>query len=357
MADRYRRPQHLILSFQHSFIMKIAVFSTKPYDRQFLDADNTNHGFDIEYFEDRLSPLTARFAHGKDAVCIFVNDRADAETLEVLKQHGVHIVALRCAGFNNVDLVAAEKAGIAVVRVPAYSPYAVAEHAVALIMALNRKTHRAHNRIREGNFALEGLLGFDLHGNTVGLVGTGKIGVVFARIMYGFGCEVIGYDPFPSPEFTEAGGRYVSLDELMDRSRIISLHCPLTPDTYHMIDAKAIARMQKGVMLINTSRGALVDTRALIDGLKSGLVGHVGLDVYEEEADLFFEDLSDRVIQDDVFSRLTTFPNVMITGHQAFFTSTAMQNIASTTLENLHFLKEGMPGAHRVLPTKVRSQT
>jgi D-lactate dehydrogenase len=341
--------------FQPNPIMKIAVFSTKPYDRHFLEAENVSYGFDIEFFEDRLNPRTARFAQGKHAVCIFVNDRADAETISTLASEGVSIIALRCAGFNQVDLEAAERSGISVVRVPSYSPYAVAEHAVALMLALNRKTHRAHNRIREGNFALEGLLGFDVHGNTAGLIGTGKIGNVFARIMRGFGCEVIGYDPFPTPEFEKSGGRYVTMQELLAQSQIISLHCPLTPATFHLIDADAISRMQPGVMLINTSRGALVDTRALIDGLKSGHIGHVGLDVYEEEADLFFEDLSDRVIQDDVFSRLTTFPNVMITGHQAFFTATAMQNIASTTLTNLRLLHEGKPGAHLVRPAVVRA--
>lgn len=335
---------------------RIAVFSSKSYDKQFLDAENANFGFEIDYHEARLSPKTAILASGCDAVCLFVNDRADAEVLDGLAKLGVRFIALRCAGFNNVDLEAAERLGIAVARVPAYSPYAVAEHTLALILSLNRKTHRAHSRVRDGNFALDGLLGFDLHGKTVGVIGTGRIGSVFAKIMRGFDCEVIGHDPYPSPAFTQAGGAYAPLGEVLARSSIISLHCPLTPETFHLINDEAISRMQPGVMIINTSRGALIDSRALITGLKSGHIGYVGLDVYEEEADLFFEDLSGRVIQDDVFARLNTFPNVMITGHQAFFTSNALSNIASTTLRNIDCMLRDVPGAERVLPPAKRGQ-
>ncbi len=315
--------------------MNIAVFSTKAYDRQFLDAENDQQRHEIVYFEPQLTADTARLADGFAAVCVFVNDQLDAQTLEILAQGGTRVIALRCAGFNNVDLHAASRLGIRVVRVPAYSPHAVAEHAVALLLTLNRKTHRAHNRIREGNFSLEGLLGFDLHGKTVGVVGTGRIGEIFAGIMTGFGCRVLAFDPIRNPAVEDAGIAYVDLPELFRASDIVSLHCPLTPETHHLIDASAIAQLKEGVMLINTSRGALIDARALIDGLKSARIGSVGLDVYEEEADLFFEDLSGRVIQDDVFARLMTFPNVIITGHQAFFTQNALQNIAATTLSNI----------------------
>ena len=317
--------------------MKVAVFSTKNYDRSSLTAANETAGgpHAIEYFEAHLDVRTAALAAGATAVCPFVNDRVDRATLAALREQGVKLVALRSAGFNNVDLNAAEELGVWVARVPAYSPWAVAEHAAALILALNRKTHRAYARVREGNFALDGLLGFDLHGRTVGLVGVGRIGLVMARIMAGFGCTIIAHDPEPNPELGALGGRYVPLDELLSSSDIISLHCPLTPETRHLIDETALERMKRGVMLINTSRGAVVDTRALIDGLKSGRIGYLGLDVYEEEGDLFFEDLSDQLIQDDVFARLLTFPNVLITGHQGFFTVEALQAIAETTIANL----------------------
>jgi D-lactate dehydrogenase len=330
--------------------MKVAVFSTKSYDRRFLAAANESAGspHDFAFFDARLATDTAQLARGMEAVCPFVNDRLDAAALEVLAKSGVRLVALRCAGFNNVDLGAAEQRSISVARVPAYSPQAVAEHAAALILSLNRKIHRAYARVREGNFALDGLLGFDLRGRTVGIIGTGRIGLEVARIMRGFGCRVLGFDPAPTPGFEALEGTYVELAELLRAADIISLHCPLTPGTRHMIDADAIARMKSGVMLINTSRGAVIDTRAVISGLKSGAIGNLGLDVYEEEGDLFFEDLSDQVIRDDVFARLLTFPNVLITGHQGFFTADALTAIAAITMENLtQFEKTGRP-AHPV---------
>lgn len=316
--------------------MKVAVFNTKRYDRHFLEQANSEGRHEFHFFEPQLTIDTVALARGFDAVCVFVNDTVNAAVLEVLAQCGVRLVALRCAGFNNVDLDAANRLGIGVVRVPAYSPYATAEHAVALILALNRKTHRAYNRVREGNFSLEGLLGFDINGRTVGVIGTGKIGAIVARIMSGFGCRVLGFDPFPNPECEQIGVRYVSLDELFSESDIISLHAPLTPENHYLINAETLSKMRDGVMLINTSRGGLIDTVAVIEGLKSGRIGYLGLDVYEEEADIFYEDLSASIIPDDVFSRLQTFPNVLITGHQGFFTRNALENIGATTLENLN---------------------
>lgn len=317
--------------------MKVAVFSTKPYDRSFLTAANEAAGnpHEIRYCEEHLRTSTVALANGAVAVCPFVNDAVDAASLNALHAQGTRLIALRSAGFSNVDLTAAERLGISVARVPAYSPWAVAEHAVALMLTLNRKTHRAYARVREGNFSLEGLLGFDFHGRTVGLVGVGRIGLVVARIMIGFGCRVLAHDPAPGDELKALGGSYVQLDELLAQSDIISLHCPLTPDTRHLIDAAAVRRMKPGVMLINTSRGAVIETKAVIDGLKTGRIGYLGLDVYEEEGDLFFEDLSDQVLQDDVFARLLTFPNVLITGHQAFFTHEALTAIAETTTANI----------------------
>ncbi|HVM20655.1 MAG TPA: 2-hydroxyacid dehydrogenase [Egibacteraceae bacterium] len=321
--------------------MRIAVFSTKGHDQRYLDAANTVHGHDLTYLEARLTRRTATLADGYEAICAFVNDDLSAPVLETLVKGGTTLLALRSAGFNHVDLAAAADLGLTVVRVPAYSPYAVAEHAVALILALNRKTHRAYNRVREGNFALQGLLGYDLHGRTVGVIGTGTIGTVFTRIVAGFGCRILAADPYPNEECVQLGADYVSLDHLFRDSDIIALHCPLTPQTHHLINAETIALMRRGVMLINTSRGALIDTVATIDALKSGHIGHLGLDVYEEEADLFFEDLSDRVITDDVFSRLLTFPNVLVTGHQAFFTEEALEHIAATTLANITAVAAG----------------
>ena len=314
--------------------MKTAVFSTKRYDREFLTAANVG-AHELHYFEAHLDGSTAPLAASFGAVCVFVNDTVDAPVLARLAAGGTRLIALRCAGFNNVDLAAAKRHGIGVVRVPAYSPHAVAEHTVGLILALNRHLHRAYNRVREGNFALDGLLGFDLHGRTVGLIGTGKIGAVFAKLMRGFDCEVLAMDPFQNPECLALGVRYVTLDELLARSDIISLHCPLTPENHHIINAAALARMKDGAMLINTSRGALVDTLAVIEALKSGKLGYLGLDVYEEEGDIFFEDLSSEIIRDDVFTRLLTFPNVLITGHQAFFTRNALEKIAATTIANI----------------------
>ncbi len=320
--------------------MNVAVFSTKTYDRRFFEAANEQHGHDLTFFEPRLTPNTASLAEGHEAVCAFVNDHLDETVLARLAGAGVRLVVLRSAGFNHVDLDAAQRLGLTVARVPAYSPHAVAEHALALLLALNRQIYRAYNRVREGNFALDGLLGFDLHGKTVGVVGTGKIGVTFARIVRGLGCEVLALDPYPNPEL-QGVASYVSRDELLAASDVVSLHCPLTPQTHHMIDDAAIDRMREGVTLINTSRGQLVDTRAVIEGLKRGRIGRLGLDVYEEEGDLFFEDLSNRVIRDDVFSRLLTFPNVLITGHQGFFTEEALQNIAETTLANVRAFESG----------------
>ncbi|BCA63983.1 2-hydroxyacid dehydrogenase [Sphingomonas sp. HMP9] len=289
----------------------------------------------LNFVEARLTQDTAILAKGSNAVCVFVNDQVDEAVLQVFKDLGIEIVALRSAGFNNVDLAAAKRLGIAVARVPAYSPEAVSEHAVALILALDRNIHRAYARVREGNFALDGLLGFNLHGRTVGIVGTGRVGVGVARIMLGFGCKVIAYDVVPNTACAALGVAYTTLDTLLAQADIVSLHCPLTDATKHLIDAAAIARMKHGAMLINTSRGAMIDTSAVIQGLKSGAIGHLGLDVYEEEEDLFFEDMSSEVIQDDAFERLLMFSNVLVTGHQGFFTHEALSAIAATTMENL----------------------
>jgi len=326
--------------------VKVAVFSTKPYDREFLDRANAARGtpHELLFLEAQLSPETAALADDCGAVCAFVNDTLDRAVLEILAARGVRLVALRCAGFNNVDLPAARDLGIAVARVPAYSPAAVAEHTVALILCLNRKIHKAYARVREGNFSLDGLIGFDLKGRTVGIIGTGRIGIGVAQIMAGFGCHVLGFDPHPDPAFTASGARYADLADLFAQSDIISLHCPLTPDTHHLINAATVGSMKRGVMIINTGRGALVETRALICGLKSGQVGHVGLDVYEEESHLFFENLSAQILQDDIFARLLTFPNVLITGHQAFLTQEALTAIAETTIGNIAaFAQSGQP--------------
>lgn len=318
--------------------MKILIYSTKRWVQEYFTSANSKGRFELKYTEARLQPDTAALATGYEGVCIFVNDNADAEAINALADNGVKFIALRCAGFNNVDLRAAEARGIQVVRVPAYSPYAVAEHAVALLLTLNRKLHRAYGRVREGNFALDGLMGFDLHGKTVGVVGTGAIGSIYARIMMGFGCVVLASDQFPKEELQALGVQYVPIEELYGQSDIVCLHCPLTPETHHLINKSTIRKMKPGVMIVNTSRGALVNSLAVIEGLKSGQIGGVALDVYEEESDLFFEDLSDEVIQDDVFVRLQTFPNVLITAHQAFFTREAVSNIAETTLQNIEDL-------------------
>lgn len=314
--------------------MDITVFSTKSYDRTFLDAANIT-GHHITYLEARLTPDTAVLAKGAQAICVFVNDQVNEAVLKELRKLGVGLVALRAAGYNNVDLPAAKRLGVEIARVPAYSPEAVAEHAVALMLSLDRHIHQAYARVREDNFALEGLLGFNLHGRTVGVIGTGRIGTGVARIMTGFGCNVVAYDVAPNPVCTDMGVRYLSLGELFAQSDIITLHCPLTADTRHLINAQSIENMKVGVMLINTSRGGIVDTPAVVNAIKTGKIGHLGLDVYEEEATLFFEDKSQNVICDDVFERLLTFPNVLITGHQAFFTHEALTAIAETTLANI----------------------
>lgn len=334
--------------------MRVAVFSSKPYDRQFLEAANTRYGHELVYFEPSLNDDTAPLAASFGAVCAFVHDHVGRPVLEQLAGSGTDLVALRSAGFNNVDLEAADDLGITVVHVPAYSPYAVAEHTVGLILTLNRGIHRAHSRVRDGNFALNGLLGFDLHGRTVGIVGTGVIGEAVARILNGFGCELLAYDVRENPACLELGVRYVSLDELLAGSDVISLHCPLTRDTYHLIDVEALAKVKPGVMIINTSRGALIDTQAAVDALKDGRVGSLGLDVYEEEDELFFEDLSNVVIQDDTFMRLLTFPNVIVTAHQAYFTSDALANIAETTLANISAFERGERSGNEVQVERVR---
>jgi D-lactate dehydrogenase len=338
--------------------MDVAVFNTKSYDRTYLTAANLHQAggespHRLHFLEPRLTTETVALAQDFPAVCVFINDQLDRPTLEHLAHHGTQLVATRSAGFNHIDLDAAAAVGIAVARVPAYSPYAVAEHAMALILTLNRKTHRANNRVREGNFALEGLMGFDLFGCTVGIIGTGKIGGILARILHGFGCHLLGYDLYQNPACLELGMDYVPLPELLGRSHIISLHCPLTPDSYHLIDGAAIAQMRPDVMLINTSRGGLVDTLAVIDGLKSGQIGYLGLDVYEQEADLFFENLSDQVIQDDTFQRLLTFPNVLITGHQAFFTRNALAKIAEVTIANISQFAKGQPLSNEVTSSQM----
>lgn len=316
-------------------MMDVSVFSTRPYDRRFLTAANAAGAHRLNFLEARLTVDTAKLAAGSQAVCVFVNDLLDADILRMLADIGVRLVALRCAGFNRVDLREAARLGIHVVRVPAYSPHAVAEHAMALMLSLIRNIHRAYNRVREGNFTLDGLLGFDLSGKSVGIVGTGKIGTVMARILTGFGCRVLAFNPVRNAKCLQMGVEYADFDEMVSAADIITLHCPLTPQTRHLIGAGSISRMKPGVVLINTSRGAVIDTRAVIAGLKSGHFGGIGLDVYEEEGDLFFEDLSEHPIQDDVFARLLTFPNVLITGHQGFFTVEALGAIAATTISNI----------------------
>jgi D-lactate dehydrogenase len=329
--------------------MKIAFFSSKPYDRQFFEQANQAHQRKMVFFDDSLNTDTAILAQGFPVVCLFVNDQAPAPILEKLARQGTRLIALRCAGHNNVDLKKAAELGLKVVHVPSYSPYAVAEHAVGLILALNRKLYRAYNRVRDDNFSLEGLLGFDLYGSTVGVIGTGKIGRCFAQIMQGFGCQVLGYDAFPNEAFTEIPHtRYVALADLLAQSDIISLHCPLLPETHYLINAETIAQMKPGVMLINTSRGHLIDTQAAIEGIKSHQIGYLGIDVYEQEDELFFEDHSDNIIQDDTFQLLQSFPNVMITAHQGFFTRNALTAIAETTLANIQEFEQGQSLRHEV---------
>lgn len=315
--------------------MKIAMFDTHPFEREAFEKANQIFGHDITYIEPRLTPVTASVARNHDVVCAFVNDKINRDTLSVLKENGCRLIALRSAGFNHIDLKSAGEFGLKVVRVPEYSPYAVAEHVVALIQTLNRKTHRSYNRVREGNFSLNGLVGYDLHGKTVGIFGVGKIGRVLANIMTGFGCKVLLHDRVCDSEMENAGHQYTTRDHIFSEADIVSLNLPLTSETRHCIDEVALSKMKKGVMIINTGRGGLIDTKALIEGLKSGHIGAAGLDVYEEEEGVFFQDLSGQILNDDVLARLLTFPNVIITSHQAFLTHEALHNIAETTLSNV----------------------
>ncbi|WP_137863590.1 MULTISPECIES: 2-hydroxyacid dehydrogenase [unclassified Sphingomonas] len=336
--------------------MRIAVFNTKPYDRRFLTEANAAFGHDLHFLEPRLEPATVSLAAGHRAVCVFVNDTVDAEVLEALASQDTKLVALRCAGFNNVDLAAARRLGIEVVRVPAYSPHAVAEFTIGMMLAVDRRIPRAWARVRDNNFALEGLIGRNLHGRTVGVVGTGKIGALVARgLRLGFGCTVLASDLVPDPELEAIGVRYVPRDLLLREAEIVTLHCPLTPDTRHLIDAAAIEAARDGLMIVNTSRGALIDTAALITGLKRRKIGAVALDVYEQEADLFFEDLSSEIVSDDLFQRLLTFPNVLITGHQAFLTEEALAAIAETTLRSAADAEAGRPLENRVDAARMAS--
>jgi D-lactate dehydrogenase len=331
--------------------MKIAVFDSHEFDRAALEKANQAHRHELVFFSPTLSQQTASLAQGFPAVCIFVHDRLDGPTLQALHAGGTRVIALRCAGFNNVDLATAAKLDLRVVRVPEYSPYAVAEHAMALLLALNRKLPRAYNRVRDGNFSLDGLVGFDLHGKTIGIVGLGKIGTCFARIARGFGCRLLGYDVQQQPALVaELGLRYTTLDEIYAESDAISLHVPLFKETFHMINATTLARMKRTAILINTSRGALIDAADLVEALKSGVIGGAALDVYEEEDDVFFRDLSGQILQDDVLARLLSYPNVLVTSHQAFLTDEALQNIADTTLTNLTRFAEGQKMQHELAP-------
>jgi D-lactate dehydrogenase len=323
--------------------MKVAVFSSKPYDRTFLEAANLSHAHELVFFETRLTSDTAKLAAGFPVVCAFIHDQLDEATLRAIAQQGTRLVALRAAGFNNLNLAIAKELSLTAVRVPAYSPYAVAEHAVGLILMLNRKLHRAYNRTRDDNFSLNGLLGFDLHGSTVGIVGTGKIGFCFAKIMRGFGCNLVAYDVYQNSDCLGLGVKYVELSELLAVSDIVSLHCPLTPETYHLINQKSLQDLKQGAMIINTSRGGLIDTRAVIEAIKAGVIGAFGTDVYEEEENLFFEDRSDTIIQDETFQILQSFSNVVVTAHQGFFTRNALEEIARTTIANITDFAEGRP--------------
>jgi D-lactate dehydrogenase len=328
--------------------MKTAVFSARRYDKTMLTRANASAGHELRFLEDRLTVTSAPLAAGCEAVCVFVNDTVDAEVLAILAGQGVRLVATRSTGYNQIDAAAAERHGIAVVRVTDYSPYSVAEFAVGLLLAVNRKLARASVRTREGNFDLDGLMGFDLHGKTVGVIGTGKIGTIFARIMSGFGCTVVGHDRYPSAAFEALGGRYVSVDELLACSDVVSLHCPLTEETRHIVNAASLARAKRGSILVNTSRGGLVDTEAATEALKTGQLGGLAIDVYEQEANLFFQDLSSTIICDDVIQRLVSFPNVIVTGHQAFFTEEAIGQIMQTTIDSISAFERGEPLVNRI---------
>lgn len=323
--------------------MKVAVFSSKPYDQNYFEKYNKSHKHELAFFDTNLNAQTTNLTRDFEAVCVFVNDKLNAEVIEKLAKNKIRLIALRCAGFNNVDLEAAEKYNIKVTRVPAYSPQAVAEHALSLILTLNRKTHKAYNRIKEGNFSLHGLIGFDLYDKTVGVIGTGKIGMAFCKIMLGLGCDVLAYDVNPQEALKKDGVTYVSLDKLYQKADIISLHCPLMPATKHIINDKSISKMKNHVMIINTSRGALIDTEAVIENLKEKKIGYVGIDVYEQEEEIFFEDRSEQIIEDDTLIRLISFPNVLITSHQAFLTDEALTEIAQTVLQNIHDFEKNKP--------------
>lgn len=328
--------------------MKTAVFSARRYDQALLAEANRAAGHELLFIQDRLTAETAALARGCAAVCVFVNDCVDAEVLQRLADQGTRLVATRSTGYNHIDAAAAGRLGVAVVRVTDYSPHSVAEFAVGLLLAVNRKIARASMRTREGNFELDGLMGFDLHGKTVGVIGTGKIGSIFARIMLGFGCTVLGHDTHPDPAFEQSGGRYVPVRELLAGSDVISLHCPLTEETHHIVDAASLAQVKRGAILVNTSRGGLVDTEAAVQALKSGQLGGLAIDVYEQEASLFFQDLSSTIITDDVIQRLVSFPNVIVTGHQAFFTVEAISQIMATTLGSITAFERGEPLLHRI---------
>ena len=332
--------------------MKIVFFSAKPYDKLFFDRINQQYGFELEYYETHLGPHIVNVVEDATAVCVFVNDKLNAAVLEVLAAKGVKIIALRCAGFNNVDLEAAKKLGLHVCRVPAYSPEAVAEHAVAMLQTINRKTHKAYNRVREQNFALNGLLGFNIHGKTVGVVGTGKIGKAFCNIMLGFGAKVLAYDLYPDASLTAKGISYLSFEELLKAADIISLHCPLTPENHYLINKTTLAAMKPGVTIVNTSRGGLINTADIIHALKTKQVGALCIDVYEQEDKLFFRDLSGSIIDDDNIQRLMSFPNVLITAHQAFFTEEALTEIAAVTMNSIAQLSNNkMPEPATVMLT------
>jgi D-lactate dehydrogenase len=321
--------------------MKLAVFSTKPYDKHYFEMYREGYKVDFTFYEAALDATTANLAEGFDSVCVFVNDIIDEKTINILAFHGIQLIALRCAGYNNVAIDCAKNHSIKVVRVPAYSPDAVAEHAIALILTLNRKTHKAYNRVRESNFSLNNLIGFNLHGKTVGIIGTGKIGATFCKVIQGFGCKVVAYDTYESVDLKTTGVAYKTLEEVFNVSDIISLHCPLLPETKHLINKKTLEQMKDGVMIINTSRGALINTADAIDALSQRKIGYLGIDVYEQEENIFFKDLSESIIQDDMILRLMSFPNVLITSHQAYFTKEAMKEITITTLENLKEFTDG----------------
>ena len=321
--------------------MRIAVFSTKPYDQEYFDRYAKKEELQFTYFDSPLNRDTANLASGFEVICVFVNDKVDRETIDQLSQFGVRLIALRCAGYNNVDLGAAREKDIRLVRVPAYSPEAVAEHALALILTLNRKTHKAYNRVREGNFSLNKLMGFNLHGKKVGVIGTGKIGATFCKIMKGMGCEVLAFDLYPSEDLKRQGIIYKPLEKIFEETDIISLHCPLNPDTKHMINKESLSKMKHGIMIINTSRGALIYTPDILEGLAEKKVGYLGIDVYEQEENIFFKDLSEMIIEDDLILRLISYPNVLITSHQAYFTREAMEEITQTTIENIREFCEG----------------